>query len=120
MIPVPPNAKPEIVPLFVSVNETPYKVLVVPLVRGDQLSPPLVVLRITPPSPTAVPVLPSVNETLKRHTVPGFAWVVHVLPPSVVLTIVLSPPIPQAPPTAVAVFVSMKEIPNNVFPVPLD
>src|SRR5581483_6578321 len=48
-----------------------------------------------------VPVLASVNETSKRQTVPGFACVVHVLPPSVVLRIVLSPPIPHAPPTAV-------------------
>ena len=81
--------------------------------------PPSVVLRIKPPSPTAVPVLASVNDTLKRHTVPGFAWVTQCCPPSVVLRTVLSPPIPHAPPTAVPVFVSTKETPNNVLTVPL-
>jgi hypothetical protein len=82
--------------------------------------PPSVVLRIRPPSPTAVPVLASVNETLKRHTVPGFTWLSQCCPPSVVLRMVLSPPIPHAPPTAVPVFASINETPNNVFPVPLN
>src|SRR6185503_9163556 len=89
-------------------------------VCGVQFSPPSVVLRIKPPSPTAVPVLASVGETLKRQIVPGFAWFIQVPPPSVVLRMVLSPPIPHDPPTAVPVFASIKETPNNIFAVPLD
>src|SRR5207249_2103826 len=37
--------------------------LVVPLVCAIQFDPPSVVLRIVPPSPTAVPLFASVNET---------------------------------------------------------
>ena len=54
---------PTIVPVLTSVNETSYKLFVVPLVCCVQLVPPFVVLRIIPPSTTAVPVFASVNDT---------------------------------------------------------
>ena len=55
--------------LFASVNETPRRWLVVPLVCSTHVAPPLVVRRMVPASPTAVPVFASVDETSKRLTV---------------------------------------------------
>ena len=58
---MPPS--PTTVPLFASVNETPLRSFIVPLVWIIQLSPPFVVRRIVPPSPTAVPLFVYANET---------------------------------------------------------
>ncbi len=41
-------SSPTAVPVFVSVNETPYRIFVVPLVCEVHVVPPFVVLRIIP------------------------------------------------------------------------
>src|SRR5712692_1921731 len=85
---------PTAVPVSVSVNDTPRRSLVVPVVRTFHDTPPSVVDTIIPPTPTARPVLASVNETPRSGLVVPLDCCVQVLPPSTVRRIVpmKSPP----------------------------
>jgi hypothetical protein len=57
------KSPPTTVPVFGSVKEAAFKVLVVPLVRVPQVSPPSVVFMITPLTPTAYPVFAPAKES---------------------------------------------------------
>jgi hypothetical protein len=47
------------------------------LTEAPHVFPPSVVLRMTPPSPTAVPLLPSVNETARRFSIVPLGCVIQ-------------------------------------------
>jgi len=77
-------------------------------------TPPVVVRRMVPCSPTAVPVFASVKKTLFRFFVIGIDWCTQCVPPSVVRLIVL------VLPTVVPVFALVKETPmSSSISVPL-
>src|SRR5260370_5985798 len=82
----------------------------VPRAWGVQVTPPSIVRRIVPDSPTAVPVLASTKETPCRLFVVPLDWDVHVAPPSVVRRMV-----PKSP-TATTVLGSKVATPDKRFP----
>jgi hypothetical protein len=89
--------------VFASAKATPRNSAVVPLLRGIQVFPPSIVLRIVPPAPTAVPVFALVKKTDRSVFVVPLLWLTQLVPPFVVVRIV-----PLAP-TAVPVTASVKK-----------
>ena len=86
-------------------HDTPYRLLVVPDVWGDQVFPPLVVAITVPKSPTAKQWLLVGQETPRRLLVVPDDWAVHLDPPSfVAITIPWNP-------TAMQWLVLAQEIP---------
>ena len=79
-------------PVFASVNETPERVVFVPLLWLTQVAPPSVVRRIVPLSPTAVPVFAPVNDTPESPKPVPLVWPTQVVPPSIVRRIVPNDP----------------------------
>src|SRR5262245_25572448 len=82
--------------------------------RSNDYSPPVVVRRMVPRSPTTDPVLASANETAKRAWLVGANWGVQFAPPSVVRRMV--PEVPTATPTLALA----NETPHRASVVPLD
>src|SRR5262249_3224637 len=82
--------------------------------RSKAYSPPVVVRRIVPSSPTTDPVLASAKETAKRAWLVGANWGVQLAPPSVVRRMV--PELPTATPMSTLA----NETPHRGSVVPLD
>src|SRR5207244_6468579 len=71
----------------------------VPLVWAAHVSPPSLVRRMVPSSPTAQPFITSSNSTPLRNLLVPLIWAGHVSPPSLVRRIV--PPEPTTQPSLV-------------------
>ena len=101
---------PTAVPVFASVNETPFRSHVIPLTCAVHVAPASVLRKIVPDAPTAVPAFGPAKDTPRRSRVVPLDICVHLCPPSVVRTIVPSSP------TATIVLASTIAIDTSRFP----